>query len=556
MAVNLKRDAQQVNIDAPQYQPLLKNLQANILRQHGRKNVRHVFIAFTAAAQVARVWLKAQATSVTTAHQQYDQIRKREADPNFDGGTVVGLYISAAGYRALGFEPEVFDSDSYERGMKNPAGGKDPAPATWEAPFQREIHVLVAIADNDSTKVNTAAQALANSLQGIGKILIVQEGTVLRRQVGPAQFEPVEHFGYVDGISNPIFTARDLAADKKELTIDAKWDPTARLMRVLRDDPFTSADDAYGSFLVYRKLHQDVGLFEARVADLADEIPMSEELAGAMLVGRFKDGTPVVEKNVPAGEFKKTNNFNYDGPDAGFRCPAHAHIRKVNPRENIPLGDIVGEGRRRRIVRRGIPYGKPVPGLVDASVPSDPNRSADRGLLFLCFQANIKEQFEFIQRTWVDNPNFPHGTLPGSKNTGYDPLIGQAADEGQRWPNDWGKEAAGRDRISFESAVTLKGGEYFFAPSIAFLESLGALGRPCDDLNPCSPFLAGEGLAGGARLPGREPPTTHRRGKTPHRSPHSSSAQAIAGFPGEEARAAMTEAVEFAVARRFRAVRF
>lgn len=474
MAINLKRDPTQVNIDAPEYQPLLNSLQANILRPHGRKNVRHVFIAFTAAAPVARAWLKAQATSITTARQQYDQIKKREADKTFDGGIFVGLYISAAGYRALGLDPGVFDSDSYERGMKDPTGGDDPAPATWETPFRREIHALVAIADSSAVTVDNAAQALVASLQGIGRILTVQEGAVLRRAVAPGKSEPVEHFGYFDGISNPIFTARDLAAEKTEMTIGKKWDPTARLNLVLRDDPFSNVDDAFGSFLVYRKLHQDVGLFESRVADLAAEIPLSQELTGAMLVGRFKDGTPVEEQNAPTADFGTTNNFNYNGDDAGFRCPAHAHIRKVNPRERIPLGDILGEGRKRRIVRRGIPYGKPVPGLVEASVPSDPDHSAERGLLFLCFQANIKTQFEFIQRTWVDNPKFPHGTLPGSSKTGYDPLIGQDSDEGQRWPNEWNNKNAGRDRISFESAVTLKGGEYFFAPSIAFLESLGA----------------------------------------------------------------------------------
>jgi Dyp-type peroxidase family len=472
VAINLKRDADEVDIEAGEYQPLLNNLQANILRPHGRNNVRHLFIAFTAGESAARGWLKAHATRITTARQQYDQIKARENSPGLDGGTVFNIYISAAGYRALGLDPDEFDSDSYERGMKDPTGGKDPDPSTWEAPFQREIHAMVAVADTSFTTAKNAAQAVADSLAGVGELLAIQEGTTLRRPTGEGGFEPVEHFGYFDGISNPIFTARDLEAEKEKIKIGDEWDPTARLGRVLCDDPFTDEEDAFGSFLVYRKLHQDVGQFEQRVTDLAGAIPMTEELTGAMLVGRFKDGTPVVAANAPTADFSITNDFNYFGDDAGFKCPAHAHIRKVNPRERIPAADLLGHGRKRRIVRRGIPYGKPVPGLVEASIPSDPNRSADRGLLFLCFQANIKSQFEFIQRTWVDNPNFPHGTLPGSSNSGYDPLIGQDSDEGQRWPNQWGDRDAGRDRISFESAVTLKGGEYFFAPSIAFLESL------------------------------------------------------------------------------------
>jgi Dyp-type peroxidase family len=472
MAVNLKRDAVDVDIEAGEYQPLLNNLQANILRPHGRNNVRHIFIAFTAGPAAARTWLKAQSSKVTTAREQYDQIKAREEDSSFDGGTVFGLYLSAAGYRVIGLDPDEFDSDSYERGMKDPTGGKDPDPSTWETAFQQEIHAMMAVADSSFTTVNSQAQAVVDSLTGVGAVLAIQEGTTLRRQTSETTFEPIEHFGYFDGISNPIFTARDLAAEKQTMKIGDEWDPTARLVRVVRDDPFTEVEDACGSFLVYRKLHQDVGLFEQRLTDLAGAIPLSKDLTGAMLVGRFRDGTPVVTEKAQTADFSVTNDFNYNGDSAGFKCPAHAHIRKVNPREKIPLEDILGAGRKRRITRRGIPYGKPVPGLVEANIPSDPDRSADRGLLFLCFQANIKTQFEFIQRTWVDNPKFPNGLLPGSNKTGYDPLIGQDSDEGQRWPKVWGDKDAGRKRISFESAVTLKGGEYFFAPSIAFLQSL------------------------------------------------------------------------------------
>jgi len=473
MGVNIKRDAADVDIDAAEYQPLLNNLQANILRPHGRDNVRHIFIAFTSTPQSGWRWLNSLLPKIISAHQQYEQIKARAQNPGLDGGTIVNVYLSAAGYAALGFDPDEFDSDSFERGMKNPTGGKDPPSSTWELPFRQEIHALVAVADDSFSTVNTAADAIIASLTGVGKVRLVQEGTTLRRPIveGPlaGKFEPIEHFGYFDGISNPIFTKRDIQAENDKTGPD--WDATARLNLVLRDDPFTTVEDAYGSFLVYRKLHQDVGLFESRVIHLAQSIPLPANLTGAMVVGRFKDGTPVAKHDAPKS--LPTNNFNYKGDDAAFKCPAHAHTRKVNPRESIPgPAFLTGDGRKRRIVRRGIPYGKPVPGLVEPSIPSDANRSADRGLLFLCFQANIKTQFEFIQRTWADNPKFPNGTLPFTSNTGYDPVIGQDSDEGQRWPNKWGDENAGRDRISFEAAVSLKGGEYFFAPSLAFLKAL------------------------------------------------------------------------------------
>jgi deferrochelatase/peroxidase EfeB len=198
-------------------------------------------------------------------------------------------------------------------------------------------------------------------------------------------------------------------------------------------------------------------------------IGASEDLAGAMVVGRFTDGTPVADSDAPKADY--TNDFVFEDQDEkGYRCPRHAHIRKVNPRGTTPLTSMAKE-KRRRIARRGIPYGKPMPGLCGPDAPTDPNPSGDRGLLFMCYQANIEKQFEFIQRTWVDNPNFPT-QLVGGKDTGDDPLIGQHGNEKQRWPRKWGQESAGKIEFNFEAAVTLKGGEYLFAPSLPFLKSL------------------------------------------------------------------------------------
>jgi hypothetical protein len=56
--------------------------------------------------------------------------------------------------------------------------------------------------------------------------------------------------------------------------------------------------------------------------------------------------------------------------------------------------------------------------------------------------------------------------------TGKDGVIGQSAGSFPplRFPHPWGKP--GRTPFSFHSFVTMKGGEYFFAPSISFLKGL------------------------------------------------------------------------------------
>jgi Dyp-type peroxidase family len=479
MPVILTKPAEQVNITSGEYDTLLNNVQANILWAHGRNHARHLFIQFTGDADGVRRWIREiLAPAVTTARQQLDQIIARETNDGFDGGLVTGFSLSAQGYKYLGLDTKRFES-VFRRGMKsqktNPleaikgSRNKDPKPQTWEPGFQGEIHALVTVADAREAVVDGATHEITASLVNVGTVLTVEAGTVLRRKTAGGEPEPVEHFGYFDGISNPLFTTRDLAKERPENIARERWDPGAPLSLVLADDPHSTEADAYGSYLVYRKLAQNVEVFEQHVMALAQSLNVDPDLAGAMVVGRFRDGTPVVRDTMPSPGQEVVNDFTFEEDEGGFKCPFHAHIRKVNPRGTTPLTSSESE-RRRRIVRRGIPYGLPMPGVADP-MPSDPDPSAPRGLLFMCFQQDIDRQFEFIQRTWVDSVIFPKGILLQG-NTGDDPLIGQDPDEAQRWPKRWGDEDAGRKVFNFESAVTLKGGEYLFAPSIPFITSL------------------------------------------------------------------------------------
>ena len=133
-------------------------------------------------------------------------------------------------------------------------------------------------------------------------------------------------------------------------------------------------------------------------------------------------------------------------------------MRKVNQREQR-------EPRRPRIVRRGVTYGK------REKEPKDNPRleelpSSGVGLLFLCYQKNIAKQFQVLQDQWANNPGFP------KQGVGIDPIIGQLKQGKtgqQKWPVQWGDPHATPQSFEFRGFVTLKGGEYFFAPSIYFL---------------------------------------------------------------------------------------
>lgn len=479
MAINLQTPAKEFDTKTEQAKAMLANLQSNILKPHGRNFVRHLFLRFNAAPASAREWIRKNAVPmIRSADHQFNAPAAES-----DGGLVGGFFLSAAGYKKLEFSTDGFASEAFRSGMKNRdesffkeligIENKDPDPKTWEEWSRGEIHALLTLADDDEAKVEAEATRLVASAAGVALVLTVQDGNVLRRKEPGKELnngEPVEHFGYRDGISQPVFTKDDLDKLKAQPGFNLeRWDPSARLSLVLVDDPLIDAPDTFGSYLVYRKLAQNLQRFNEGVIALAKKLKVDPNLAGAYVVGRFKDGTPVVRSN--AAGLGETNGFDFRHEDAdGLRCPMHAHIRKANPRGTTPLTSLAGE-KRRRIARRGIPYGRPIGKEVADFPPSDPKPDLPRGLLFLCFQANIEEQFEFIQRTWVDNVIFPRGIL-FQRNTGDDPLIGQDRNEPQDWPVTWGDSGGETQAFNFDAAVSLRGGEYFFAPSIPFLKSL------------------------------------------------------------------------------------
>jgi len=131
----------------------------------------------------------------------------------------------------------------------------------------------------------------------------------------------------------------------------------------------------------------------------------------------------------------------------------------MNPRgtSNSPSLKPLNNERLHRIVRRGITYGERSPDLADAP-------ESGVGLFFLCFQSNISQQFAFLQKAWANEPTFP----PQGSGVDVDPLAVRAGgSQPQQWPTGWGE--SGRFSFDFRDVVTLKGGEFFFAPSLPFL---------------------------------------------------------------------------------------
>jgi LysM repeat protein len=140
-----------------------------------------------------------------------------------------------------------------------------------------------------------------------------------------------------------------------------------------------------------------------------------------------------------------------------------------------------------RIARRGVTYGGPLSDFSNLDqLPTD-----GVGLLFMCYQSDIWEQFEFIQRLWSNHPRFLEPDMSKSRNvenknydrTGLDavsgqslpgqidPLIGEEPQPPQNWLKERDQPTVKAD-VKFANFVKLKGGEYFFSPSISFLKNL------------------------------------------------------------------------------------
>jgi deferrochelatase/peroxidase EfeB len=494
MPVNLQDGP--IDPTKPKYQTMLRNLQGNILQPHGREYADHIFLQFRAGVTPASVrdWLRAFTECyVTSAEKQYREARifKECGTP---GGVFGNLFLSATGYEALEYEKErirkAFPVDQastpsaldFSAGMAHHANLlRDPDPESWECAYQdQKIDAMILLAHDNEEHLSNHTRIVKEYIENVAKVanvLTIEHGHRLYN----VDKHSVDPFGYRDGLSNPVFLrsggGHALPANRPV------WNPDASLDLVLLCDPFAetsngrTAPDCFGSYLVFRKLEQNIQGFHKRIQKLKEELGYELELAEARVVGRYRNGLPVVLPDSAGTNQPLTNDFNYDQDPHGLRCPVHAHIRRLNPRgdTNRSEADFVEE-RSHRIARRSQPYGKlPDTYLSSASLRDYPINELPEdnvGILFMCFQRSLTNQFGYLQALWA-NSTVRSG---GSQQTiGIDPIIGsprrgRSCPIQPMWPVEQGKPPY--KPFDFHGFVKLKGGEFLFAPSLHFLRNL------------------------------------------------------------------------------------
>ena len=321
------------------------------------------------------------------------------------------------------------------------------------------------------------------------EVLHVEFGMANYAQEGEGKPFRVEHFGYRDGVSQP-YANLDLnppppgGGTPKD---NGSWAPVAPgeiLLGQLDEDgrvqqlPANEALRTNGSYMALRKLEQDVVGFRSFLKRHQQE---SQPPLGPQMVGRWPDGSPLVKfpEGPEHGPGRGINDFRYQRDDPfGRRCPIGAHIRRANPRDTNHRD----QARRHRLFRRGISYGGPL-------LPADfIDEECPRGLLFVSMQARLDRQFEFVLTSWLGR-----GELEGQAGAKLDPLLGDHSGrlEDAFQPTDSFGPVTGLPRF-----VTMRGGEYFFIPSVSALAGLSnGDAFPIDDLpttrchkTPSDPF--------------------------------------------------------------------
>jgi Dyp-type peroxidase family len=236
--------------------------------------------------------------------------------------------------------------------------------------------------------------------------------------------------------------------------------------------------------MVFRRLEQKVPEFRTFVMEEAAARGMDPELLAARMVGRWRSGAPTVLKPLNdepdlGRDAARNNDFTFSSDPFQRACPYAVHIRKTNPRDDFSPDEFRHGNKAvvgiHRIIRAGIPFGPEVGS-------NEKTTTQSRGLMFVCYQTSIQNQFELIQRRWANDTVFIFGKVrpPGGGGSavtpGFDLIIGQAAGGGPRGMDEPVPNYPAGDRRSTLAApnpfVVLTAAAYFFVPSITALETV------------------------------------------------------------------------------------
>jgi deferrochelatase/peroxidase EfeB len=465
-------------------------------------------------AAAARVWIRSAPVSTS-------EVRQTAPD------SALQIAFTASGLRALGvpesamagFSPEFLKGMAGEASRSRRLGdvGKsDPAVWLWGRPGKDADLVVMLYA-----KQNLEAWMRATQKDPWDRAFETV-ATLSTSDMGGR-----EPFGFMDGISQPefdwkrerrapgtILAYENLVAIGElllgypneygkytERPVLAPEEDAANDLLPAEDQPARKDLGRNGTYLVLRTLEQDVRGFWRYLDKAAVAAPKERYALGAAMVGRTLDGAPLIPAcprkidGITEKPGEPRNSFVYDDDPLGTQCPFGAHIRRANPRNADMFGhpsglisgllrrlaiprpgfhdDLIASTRFHRLLRRGREYGTKI--TPEEAIQPAPAGEAPRGLQFACLCANISRQFEFVQNAWLMSTKF-NGLTEES-----DPLLGNRAAVGDSPATaNFSIQRQGKmaRRLSgVPQFITVRGGAYFFVPSLRALRYIARSGN-------------------------------------------------------------------------------
>jgi deferrochelatase/peroxidase EfeB len=227
------------------------------------------------------------------------------------------------------------------RGRAHLAGDVGPhAPEHWEGGLGGpDIHAMGWIRTDSDEGLEEATRVIRAEMEATGGVAIqfVQDTKALAHENGIGS--EGEHFGFADPISQPPIEGADAPMYPGDgvLEADGTWralkpgefllgyEDEAGAEGVLAPEPFELRLN--GTYVVFRKLYQDVAAFRRYLGAAAKSLyvsddPHHQELVAAKMMGRWRSGCPIdlsPDKDDPAiaADPNRRNNFTYAGDDEG-----------------------------------------------------------------------------------------------------------------------------------------------------------------------------------------------------------------------------------------------
>jgi deferrochelatase/peroxidase EfeB len=473
-----------------------------------------------ADVEAARVWL-ANAAVTTAVECVTLPNRALQVAFTYEGLRKLGLPESVLEGFSAEFRGGMVEANRSRR--LGDVNANDPANWRWGAPGQSQPHILImlyAVAgglagweqevegkgwDAVFTSVYRLSTAHLDDTEPFGFVDGISQPELDWPREKPTKLRATTEYTNISALGEFLLGyPNEYGRYTDRPLLEPHEDPSG-VLPLAEDTPGKKDLGRNGTYLVVRDLEQDVDGFKRFVDEQAKhDVHARRKLAGAM-TGRMPADVPVIPSGysiiaaddptwvLPPGspvaclsednldgigpQLKDVwlNQFTFKNDLDGTACPYGAHIRRANPRNaDLPEGtrgwigrliralgfasthphdDVLASTRFHRILRRGREY-----------VSDGQGAAEERGLRFVCLNANIARQFEFIQTSWLANPKFnglnEDDPLVGNRA----PLLGGEAVNTFTRPLDSGLPSRTFDLKQF---VTVRGGGYFFMPGLS-----------------------------------------------------------------------------------------